>query len=43
MNERSSRMPLEKYGWNRSQVAAALGLPRKTLFRKMKKLEISES
>jgi len=34
---------LEKYGWNRSQVAAALGLPRKTLFRKMKKLEISES
>ncbi|NJB67992.1 PAS domain S-box-containing protein [Desulfobaculum xiamenense] len=32
---------LEKYRWNRSHTAAALGLPRKTLFRKMKKLGIS--
>lgn len=34
---------LDSMGWNRSQVAAALGLPRKTLFRKMKKLGIGES
>ncbi|WP_461208609.1 sigma 54-interacting transcriptional regulator [Desulfocurvus sp. DL9XJH121] len=33
---------LDDYGWNRSQAAVALGLPRKTLFRKMKKLNISE-
>lgn len=31
---------LEKYNWNRSHTAAALGLPRKTLFRKMRKLGI---
>ena len=31
---------LEKHGWNRSQAAEALGLPRKTLFRKMQKLNI---
>ncbi|MFH1059273.1 MAG: sigma 54-interacting transcriptional regulator [Pseudomonadota bacterium] len=29
---------LENQGWNRSRTAAALGLPRKTLFRKMLKL-----
>ena len=33
---------LTKYSWNRSHTAAALGLPRKTLFRKMKKLGIAE-
>lgn len=33
---------LIKYNWNRSHTAAALGLPRKTLFRKMKKLGIAE-
>ena len=33
---------LAKYNWNRSHTAAALGLPRKTLFRKMKKLGIAE-
>ncbi len=31
---------LEKQGWNRSRTAQALGLPRKTLFRKMQKLNI---
>jgi PAS domain S-box-containing protein len=31
---------LEKYSWNRTQTASALGLPRKTLFRKMKKYNI---
>ena len=36
------RRALEKYSWNRSHTAAALGLPRKTLFRKMSKLGIAE-
>ncbi|KIX10884.1 acetoacetate metabolism regulatory protein AtoC [Dethiosulfatarculus sandiegensis] len=31
---------LEKHNWNRSRTATALGLPRKTLFRKMQKLNI---
>jgi PAS domain S-box-containing protein len=31
---------LEKQGWNRTRTARTLGLPRKTLFRKMQKLNI---
>lgn len=31
---------LKKYSWNRTQTASALNLPRKTLFRKMKKYNI---
>ena len=34
---------LEKYGWNRTQAASALSLPRKTLFRKMIKHNIDSA
>jgi PAS domain S-box-containing protein len=34
---------LKKYSWNRTQAASALGLPRKTLFRKMKKYNIDDT